>query len=467
MPRHVRLILGLAALAAVYWTLGGFDALRGPGDDDLPHLPSSRAELADSNLSAMGGPDDLFTAGPSQTAAGLESQLLDSAVDPLRAALPVTWEQITIERNESFYAAMQRSGLDHPAITALVSATRPHTDLRRVRRGDVFHLRRDDQTGSVQELRFDLDPERYLVVQSHQEDGFRARVLEHPIQRVVNAAQGTIRTNLFDALKQAGASIVLADQLAEILGWDIDFFRDLRRGDSFVVLYEQFENQGQIVRDPQVIAVHFVNDGREVRAYRHADAHGLNAYYRPDGTSLERQFLRAPLKFSRISSGFSNSRLHPVLKQRRPHYGVDFVAPTGTPVMATADGTVIKRTRDEASGNFVGLRHGNGFETYYLHLSRFAKDARVGGRVRQGQVIGYVGSTGWSTGAHLDYRVKKNGQWINPRKMILPPAAPLPEEELAVFAERVAEFDALIAAVPADRPTLVLDASDASAMITR
>lgn len=474
MPRYVRLFLGLAALAAVYWQLGGFDTLHFTPLDE-PHeihdaIDSVSAE-ADSGLGlleGMGGPDDGLQTSAIFSAEGFERMERIDPDDPLLAAVGSPWEEITIGRNESFYVALQRAGLDHPTIMGLVNAAQEHADLRKVRRGDVFQLSRDADTGRVTGLRFDVDAEHYLVVKAEAgENAFGAQLLDHPVQRVVKAAQGVIRTNLFDALKEAGASIVLADQLAEILGWDIDFFRDLRRDDRFVVVYAEYEHQGESVRDPQVLAVHFVNRGQEIRAYRGENEFGLPAYYKADGSSLERQFLRAPLKFTRISSGFSHKRLHPVLKRNRPHYGVDYVAATGTPVMATADAVVIKRTRDQASGNFVGLRHGNGYETYYLHLSRFASGVREGVRVKQGQVIGYVGNTGWSTAPHLDYRIKKNGTWINPQKLALPPASPVREAYREAFAALVSEYDGMIAAIPQDRPTLVLDSSAASTMSTR
>lgn len=468
MPRYARLFLGLAALAAVYWQLGGFDALNFEAFErtfEADETGESFSAELDSGLSAIGGPDDGLQASPIYAAEGFERMERIDPSDPLLAAVGSSWESLTIGRNESFYVALQRVGLDHFTIMGLVKAAEQHTDLRRVRRGDVFQISRDLSSGAVKGLRFDIDAERYLVVRPHQtEEGYEAQLLEHPVQRVVKAAQGVIRTNLFDALKEAGASIVLADQLAEVLGWDIDFFRDLRRDDRFVVVYAEYEHEGASVRDPEVLAVHFVNRGRELRAYRGENEFGLPAYYKADGSSLERQFLRAPLKFTRISSGFSHKRLHPVLKRNRPHYGVDYAAPTGTPVMATADAAVIRRTRDAASGNFVGLRHGNGYETYYLHLSRFANGVNVGTRVKQGQVIGYVGSTGWSTAPHLDYRIKKNGKWVNPQKLALPPASPVSDEYRDAFAALVGEFDAMIAAIPEDRPTLVLDSSAARSM---
>jgi len=346
-------------------------------------------------------------------------------------------------------------GLEHDAIMRVVTAAEPHTDLRRVRRGDRFLLSRDDE-GTLEAMRFDVSDEDYCVIDLR-EDIASVEVAHYPVERRVRAARGTIRTNLFDALVQQGAAPALADQMAEILGWDIDFFRDLRVDDRFLILYAEYVHDGETVRDPEILAVRFVNKGQEVRAYRYANEFDLPAYYKEDGTSLERQFLRAPLKFTRISSNFSYSRLHPVLKRRRPHYGVDFAAPVGTPVHATADGVLIKRTRGKSEGNFVGIRHGNGYESYYLHLSRFARGQKQGARVQQGEVIGFVGNTGWSTGPHLDYRIKRNGKWINPRTLSLPPADPIDAEALAAYREHIAALDAQLDTVPDDATNVVLE----------
>ena len=449
MSRYPRLLVGLVVLALVYWSLGGFST-----DEPLPEDAPSEFERADSTNDTaedgIGGPDD----GPSlgMHPCGDHPAILDEVED---------WEEVTIGRNESFYVALQRNGLEHETIMDVVEAAEPHVDLRRVRRGDTFNLALYE--GQLQAVRFDIDRESFLIVESDSVQGMRAEVARYPVDRLVRVARGEIQTNLFDALLENGADPVLADQLAEILGWNIDFFRDLRVGDSFEVLYAEYRRENQTVRDPEVLAVHFTNQGEETTAYRFENELGLPAYYDETGDSLERQFLRAPLKFSRISSNFSHRRLHPVLKRYRPHYGVDYAAPTGTPVFATSDGTIIKRTKDKGSGNFVGIRHGNGYESYYLHLSRFAKGQSVGQKVKQGDVIGYVGQTGWATAPHLDYRIKRNGKWVNPRKLDLPPADPVSDDARPAFAREVGRLDALIATAPEAETNFVLSRTPAHA----
>jgi murein DD-endopeptidase MepM/ murein hydrolase activator NlpD len=444
MSRYPRLLIGLAILAGAYWGLGGFgspETATEPATDDA-QSPDSTLETS----AAMGGPDD----GPHL---GLSPVGQPGSPHPAILDRIGDWEEVTIERNESFYVALQRSGLTHETIMQVVSAAEPHVNLRRVRRGDTFNLAR--QADKLEAVRFDIDDERFLIVQQST-DGMSAEVAHYPIERLERVARGVIQTNLFDALKLNGADPALADNLAEILGWNIDFFRDLRVGDEFEVLYAEYRRENRSVRDPEVLSVRFVNKGTEHRAYRFDNEFGLAAYYDGDGGSLERQFLRAPLKFTRISSGFSHRRLHPVLKRYRPHYGVDYVAPTGTPVFATSDGTLIKRTRDRASGNFVGIRHGNGYESYYLHLSRFVKGQREGQRVKQGDVIGYVGSTGWATAPHLDYRIKKNAKWVNPKKLDLPPADPVADPRREEYVSTVERFDSMFAGVPATATNFVL-----------
>lgn len=442
MSRYPRLLVGLAVLALAYWSLGGFGREE-PSPVEGPVLLEQADSTLETSAAGIGGPDD----GPALglRPAGDHPAILEEVED---------WQEVTIGRNESFYVALQRNGLEHEQIMEVVDAAEPHVDLRKVRRGDTFNLAK--YADQLKAVRFDIDRENYLIVQADSVGGMLAEVAHYPVERLVRVARGEIHTNLFDALLANGADPALADQLAEILGWNIDFFRDLRVGDSFEILYAEYRRENQTVRDPEVLAVHFMNQGETTSAYRFENEFDLPAFYDETGNSLERQFLRAPLKFSRISSNFSHRRLHPVLKRYRPHYGVDYAAPKGTPVFATSDGVIIKRTRDRASGNFVGLRHGNGYESYYLHLSRFAKSQSVGQKVKQGDVIGYVGNTGWSTAPHLDYRIKRNGKWVNPRKLDLPPADPVSDELRPVFASRIDFYDGLMAGAPVTEANFVL-----------
>ncbi len=264
-------------------------------------------------------------------------------------------------------------------------------------------------------------------------DGIIAERIERALDSEIVRLEGVVESSLFGAVESAGGGPELAVRMAQIYQWDIDFLRDLRKGDRFVVVADRQSVDGEFYSWGTVFATRFVNRNRTLDAVIYPDENGRLGYYDLEGHPLRKQFLRSPLKFSRVTSRFSMNRFHPVLKRRMPHYGVDYGAPVGTPVHVTADGTVTRAGRNGGGGNMVTIRHTNGYETNYLHLSRFGKGVRRGVRVSQGQVIGYVGSTGLSTGPHLDYRVKLNGRWINPLTISSPPVKPLVEARLQRF----------------------------------
>jgi murein DD-endopeptidase MepM/ murein hydrolase activator NlpD len=298
-------------------------------------------------------------------------------------------------------------------------------DPRSLRPGLVFDAR-VAPSGRVSSITIALDRrvELHFVAES---DDIRFERIERPVEHTVARFEGEVVSSLFGAVETAGGRPELAIRLAEIFQWDIDFFRDLRQGDRFIVLVDRQLVDGRFYAYGTIFGARFVNGGRILDAYAYRGPDGRLGYYDPDGAPLRKQFLRAPLEFRRISSGFNLNRMHPVHHRRMPHYGVDYAAPTGTPVLATADGVVDFVGRNGGAGKMVRLRHPNSYQTNYLHLSGYARGIRRGARVQQGQVVGYVGSTGWSTGPHLDYRVKHNGRWINPLKLASPAAKPLPD----------------------------------------
>lgn len=261
-------------------------------------------------------------------------------------------------------------------------------------------------------------------------DGIRCQREEQPVETEIHRWEGIIESSLFSAVETLGAKPELAVRLASVFQWDIDFFRELRKGDHFVVLAEEELVDGRHYRYGTLYAARFFNNGRELTAIAWGDSKGKIGYYDLDGKALKKEFLKSPLKFSRVTSPFSMHRFHPILHRSIPHYGVDYGAPVGTPVYATADGVVRFVGRNGGAGKMVRLRHANGYETNYLHLSRYGPRIRVGRHVNQKQVIGYVGATGLATGPHLDYRVKHNGRWINPMSIASPPAPPLPKDIL-------------------------------------
>jgi len=283
--------------------------------------------------------------------------------------------------------------------------------------------------GRLETLQVIFDRRNELHFAATQEGIFSERI-ERQLTSEVVRLEGVVESSLFGAVEAAGGGAELAVRMAQIYQWDIDFLRDLRKGDRFVVVADRQTVDGEFFDWGTIFATRFVNGKRTLDAIVYPDDDGRLGYYDLNGHPLRKQFLRSPLKFSRVTSRFSMNRYHPVLKRRMPHYGVDYGAPVGTPVHATSDGTVTRAGRNGGAGNMVTVRHTNGYETNYLHLSRYGKGVRRGARVGQGQVIGYVGSTGLSTGPHLDYRVKLNGRWINPLTISSPPVKPLAEGRL-------------------------------------
>lgn len=284
-------------------------------------------------------------------------------------------------------------------------------------------------TGKLESLRVRLDRVSELELERVGER-IEVRRTERPIVSEIERVEGEITSSLFGAVEEAGGHAELAVLLAEVFQWDVDFLRDVRKGDRFIALVDHQSVDGDFYRYGTLYAARFVNDGRVLDAIGYPDAGGRIGYYDLEGRPLRKQFLRSPLKFSRITSSFSMSRFHPILKRRMPHYGVDYGAPVGTPVMATADGRVSFAGTKGGAGRMVTIRHANGYETNYLHLSRYGNGIRSGVRVSQGQVVGYVGSSGLSTAPHLDYRVRQNGHWINPLAISSPPAEPLDASRL-------------------------------------
>lgn len=292
--------------------------------------------------------------------------------------------------------------------------------------------------GRLDQLVFPLNgdtPQALLVKRGP--EGFQVNRQTLAIESRMVTKSAVIRYSLFSATDAAGIPDKVALDLVEIFGSDIDFHRDLQKGDRFSVTYELITHLGRPLQTGRILAAEFVNDGKTYRAAWFGNASGQGGYYTPEGISLRRAFLRSPLEFSRITSGFSKARFHPVLQKWRAHRGIDYGAPTGTRVKATSDGVVEFAGRQGGYGNVVILRHQRGFKTLYGHLSGFARGLRSGRLVAQGEVIGFVGSTGLATGPHLHYEFRINGEYRNPLTSLMPPAAPLSRTDLVKFHEQV------------------------------
>ncbi len=369
----------------------------------------------------------------------------------------------TIGRNSSIYVELRKLGVSAFDIEELAQDTRRTFDWRRVRAGQRFDLY-PASDGGVDSLMLYTGVADYVRV-SRNADGYAATMAQVPYEVTYKVTHGTIYNSVYASLQDQGAETELAGSLDEIFGWTVDLAKDVRQGDEYVLLYETRTYETGYTQVGDVLAARIVNEGREYNAIRFKSDNGQPGYYDLDGQSLQKSMRRAPLKFTHVSSSFSHRRFHPVQHRYKPHYGTDYAAPRGTPIYATGDGVVVAAQYTSGNGNYVKIHHNRTYETYYLHMSGFAKGIRRGVRVKQGQVIGYVGMTGWATAPHVCYRVTKNGRWVNSRRLDLPSKEPVP-------ATQVASFDALRDAYMArihqalieglDNRTMVVSAPDAS-----
>jgi len=364
--------------------------------------------------------------------------------------IPAGQNIMVIGPRETFYDALLARGVPHGDIMTLVKACKSFRDLRRVRSGESFRIRQDPD-GGLRSLGFDLDLESY-VTWIREGDTFVRRDGTYPVTHRLRGVAGVINNSLYASLAEVDAPLALASKLNDILGWDLDFKRDLRRGDTFEIIYDEVWKDGKRVRTGAIEAVTIANRGRNHQAFLFQGPGGKPGYFDAEGHNLQKQLLRAPLEYSRISSKFTYRRYHPVLKRWMPHLGVDYAAPLGTPVRAGGDGVVLEAARKKGNGRYIHIRHNNSeYETYYLHLSRFAKGVRKGKHVRQGDIIGYVGATGYATGPHLDYRVKRHGKFVNPRSLKLPAADPVAADLLDDFHTRCSRLTLAMSSLPPGR----------------
>ena len=339
-------------------------------------------------------------------------------------ALPGAILELLVARGDTLESLFRRNGLSIADLADLVALPDVGRGLKLVKPGDRLEIAHNGD--EVLALRRELDDVRVLTI-ARNEGRFQASTFERQLEMRPIGAHGVVRSSLFEAGVQAGVSDKLVMDLAGIFEWDIDFIQDVREGDEFTVLYEEIWRDGVKLRNGEIVAAEFVNQGKSYRAARYRDPSGRSNYYTPDGHSLRKAFIRAPLNFTRISSNFDPSRRHPILNTIRAHQGVDYAAPIGTPIRAAGDGKVVFRGVQGGYGNVIILQHGGNISTLYGHMSKFA-NVRVGSRIAQGEVIGYVGQSGLATGPHLHYEYRVNGVHRNPRTVPLPPADPVPAQ---------------------------------------
>ncbi len=331
---------------------------------------------------------------------------------------------LTIRRGDTLDQLFRTNQLSVSHLAQIARLEEAGKQFRKIKPGDVFEITHDD--GKLVSLYSTLNLTSALQV-DRQESGFSAAIIDRPIEIRKRMAHGVIENSLFESATAAGLSDKLVMNIAGIFAWDVDFVLDIRSGDNYYVQWEEIWQDGEFVTDGEVVVAEFNNDGRTHQAIRFIDSAGRTDYFTPEGDSVRKAFLRSPVDF-RVSSSFNPNRRHPVLKTVRPHRGVDYAAPRGTPIKASGDGKVIFRGVKSGYGNVVILQHGGNITTLYAHMSKFASSARTGSRVRQGQTIGYVGKTGLVTGVHLHYEYRLNGVHRNPRTVKLPQADPIADE---------------------------------------
>jgi murein DD-endopeptidase MepM/ murein hydrolase activator NlpD len=367
---------------------------------------------------------------PAQTADTIHT--LDVATEPVNlmyGLVPDTFipEAGRIGRNQLISDLFLTRGFSYPEIDRILSNSQGTFNARKVRSGSNYTFFWSSDTAKRPSfLVYEHDNTLSHIFRLTEEPG----VLDynHETTREVKFVDGVIETSLWGAMVAAGANPMLAVELSEIYAWTIDFF-GLQRGDRFRVLYEEAFTAGKSAGITTIYGSIFTHGGREIVAIPFMQD-SVVTYFDEDGNSLKKAFLKAPLVYSRISSGFSSGRLHPILKIVRPHHGVDYAAPIGTPVVAIGDGRIISTAYEAGAGRIVRIRHNSVYSTAYLHLASFGKGIVAGAYVKQGDVIGYVGSSGLSTGPHLDFRFYKNGSPVNPLKVESPPVEPVSEENM-------------------------------------
>ncbi|MBW2422761.1 MAG: M23 family metallopeptidase [Deltaproteobacteria bacterium] len=354
--------------------------------------------------------------------------------DPVESLVIVTRGEIGA--GQSLGSSLRSRGISASTVHLISTEMRPLFDFRRSRPGDRYRLGQDSDA-RVLDFRYSQGPEESFYLAW---DGTRyvTRKETAELRPQIAKIAGIVDSSFYGAVRALGEQSSLASDFARIFAWDVDFSRNVHPGDEFQILYERLyrrddDGKDVYVRPGRILAGRYAGQVGDHTIVYFEDHEGRGSYFRPDGTSVERAFLAAPLAFSRISSRFTRARYHPILRVTRPHPGIDYAAPHGTPVWAVADGVVEYRARAGASGNLLRIRHANGYTSHYAHLSGFAKGLRIGDFVEQKETIGYVGSTGLSTGPHVCYRVKKDGHYVDPMKISSPAGAAVDPDALAAF----------------------------------
>ena len=346
----------------------------------------------------------------------------------------------TVEKGDTVIKML--AGADSQAAQDYINAAKRVFSMRAFRDGQPYVVVTDATTGKVKRFEYEIDSRRRLVVEGMEQPVARVEAIEYTT--LLSTVNAVIDDNLFQAVADAGERPQLALRLAELFGSEINFIRDLQEGDSFAVLVEKRYRDGEYKGYGRILAAHFTNKGKTFEAYLFREGNKSSNYYNTKGENIRKSLLQAPLAFTRVTSRFTKNRLHPILGYTRPHEGVDYAAPTGTPVKAVGEGVITQRGWSGGYGNQVIVRHGGGLESLYAHLSGYARGLKTGQKVRQGEVIGFVGMTGLATGPHLDFRLRQGGKFINPGKAINPRGEPVSKAAMHAFEKVMAQELALL-----------------------
>ena len=379
---------------------------------------------------------DKATSSPAQLADQVMADAQDAEEPPLDDAAMAEhaparhWLDEKVRRGDTLSHIFKRVGLGSRDVHEVMSGKGDVDQLKKIHPGQIMRFAIEDQT--LVALEYVMSRTDSLMIEQG-EEGYQARMEVKELVPYTSYAEGTIDSSLFLAAQKAGLSESMTMELAGIFGWDVDFALDIRQGDSFRVIYQELHLDGEKVKDGDILGAQFTNQGQTFTAIRYETSDRGASYFTPEGDSMRKAFLRSPIDFARISSHFNLSRKHPVLHTIRAHKGTDYAASRGTPIKATGDGKVVFAGRKGGYGKVVIIQHGQAYKTLYAHMNNYARGIRSGTRVRQGQVIGYVGSTGLATGPHLHYEFYLNGAVRNPVTVKLPHAEPIAKQDKEAF----------------------------------
>ncbi len=360
-----------------------------------------------------------------------ESEIVTTEIPPLETKEFILSD--TFEKGETLGKILGQY-TDANEIDSYIKAIEKVFSVRSFKEGNPYIIEYNTETEKIIRFEYEVDNFKKLIVENSPPV---AKIEEIAYDKKLTFVENTIEDNLFNSVTNLGETPALAIRIANLFAWEVNFVRDIQTGDSFSILVEKLYRDGEFKAYGRALGATFNNKNKVYEAFLFYDAKRKEGYYNKKGENLKKVLLQSPLSFTRVTSGYSRSRKHPIFGDRRPHLGIDYGAPTGTPIMAVGAGTVTVRGWVKGFGNHIKIRHSSGFESMYSHMSRYGKGIKKGSSVRQGQVIGYVGSTGYSTGPHLDFRLKLNGKYINPSTAMSPRAESVSKKDKADFEKRI------------------------------